>query len=641
MGGTHCRISQYHSQIDFPAPCWRGATFFKFILLLIIAAPVSVQAQVNDWISPISGNWDSEVNWSAGVPNASQSEVTITNAISKAVAIQPTTPVATPQSMTVQNLLLDGVAPDTNVLLLNFFGTATPLSVLNDFNIGANGHVLLLYSALSVSNALNLHGLFDQEGGQLIFTNSSADTMQIEGGQFNLTNGLVNGANLYLGGATNGYVYQDSGLVSLNWLGLGAKPSVPGSPGRGTYTLQSGWLIANVVELVGDNGFGTLTQNGGTNSATQINVGNGIYTKNGGGLFAGEIALEAPSGSLLAPPSAILNHAGGTASITNDLRLVGQGDRHNPHVATFNMSSGSISTPRIQMEETSVFNQSDGIVNVSGELFIDQGTGMGSSYYLSAGTLFTSATTLSSSWPENSALFQSGGTHIVTNTLWMNGSGMYELTGGSLSVSNIVLTGSLSYPPQFFVNGAPPLAVTNPAGISSSGGAIVIEDSTQQFGPLSMQADSGINLAGNSAVLRFADSHSNSWQSQLQGVVPQLLVYNWGGSTNGGGVDQLVFGSSSSGLTPGQVAQISFVNPSGFPSGTYPARILSNGEVVPMAQPMLGLQNNGTNLVISWPGNYLLQSATNIAGPYYDVTNASPFTVDVHQFPMEFFRLAR
>ncbi len=123
-------------------------------------------------------------------------------------------------------------------------------------------------------------------------------------------------------------------------------------------------------------------------------------------------------------------------------------------------------------------------------------------------------------------------------------------------------------------------------------------------------------------------------------MTPQITVYNWNGSTNGGGTDQLSFGASSSALTAGQLGQIRFVNPGGFSSGTYPARMLSTGEVVPMPVPALSLQNNGTNLVISWPGNFILQSATNVVGPYLDVTNAtSPYSADENRFPMQFFRL--
>jgi hypothetical protein len=126
----------------------------------------------------------------------------------------------------------------------------------------------------------------------------------------------------------------------------------------------------------------------------------------------------------------------------------------------------------------------------------------------------------------------------------------------------------------------------------------------------------------------------------LAGVTPQLIVYNWNGSTNGGGADQLIFGANSSALTANQVAQIRFINPGGFPSATYPARILSTGEVLPRPLPVLSMQNNRTNLVLSWSGNSILQSATNVIGPYSDVAEAtSPYTVDLHQFPIQFFRL--
>ena len=156
-----------------------------------------------------------------------------------------------------------------------------------------------------------------------------------------------------------------------------------------------------------------------------------------------------------------------------------------------------------------------------------------------------------------------------------------------------------------------------------------------------MPSDSGINLAGASAILRFADSHTNSWQSQLVGVIPRLMVFNWSGSTNGGGTDQLSFGTNSSALTASQVAQIQFINAAGFPPGTTnSARILSTGEVVPMLRPVLSFQNDGTSLVLSWPGGFTLQSATNLPGPFVDVPNAtSPYSVNVNQFPMQFFRL--
>ncbi len=606
-----------------------------FVALAMAFGWTSTSAQVNSWITT-SGNWDQPSSWSLGVLPGSSQSVLITNSGWKAVAINPSTPVNFPDSMTVGSLTIRGAWDTENTLLLNFAGTTTPLHVLNDFNIETNGRSLMLYSGLRVDNMLNLKGSFDQEGGQLIFTNSSTNTMQIEGGRFNLTNGVVTGKNMYL--ANDGYVNQASGLVSLDGLILGWKSSFPNT-NISTYILQSGWLIVNVFEGVGQNQFGTFIQNGGTNSASDLFVDYGNYLKNGGSLFAGDVRLIAPSPQLNSFAGAILTHAGGSAIITNDLRLEGQGNRHAPQAATFNMFGGSLSVRRILMEEAGMFFQTNGTVNVANELFVgDNGGNLSSTYHLSGGNLFTSDATISSSSSEPSYITQSGGTHIVTNNLWINGTAIYLFQGGTVIASNIVLSGNIGLPPQFFIVGAPPFAVTNET-ISLTGGAVVIQDSAQQFGRLTIKSDSGINLAGDTAILRFADSHTSIWQGDLPGP-PRLMVYNWRGSPNGGGTVQLGFGNNSSALTTSQLAQIQFVNPAGFPPGTNSARILSTGEVVPMLVPTLSLQNNGTNLMLSWSGNFILQSATNVVGPYFDITNAtSPYSLNVNQSPMGFFRL--
>jgi len=307
----------------------------------------------------------------------------------------------------------------------------------------------------------------------------------------------------------------------------------------------------------------------------------------------------------------------------------------------FKMLGGSLSTPRIELDSAGLFSQSNGTVNVANELFMEENrSGAGAnSYHLDGGNLFAANTTISFS-SAGSSFIQSGGTHIVTNTLWINGtSALYQWSGGTINARNIVLTGNISHPPQFFVLGAAPYAITNET-ISLTGGSVLIQDSAQQFGSLTITLDSGINLAGEAAILRFADSHTNDWQGELTWRVPSLAVYNWKGSTNGGGTDQLSFGNNGSALTAAQLGQIQFVNPAGFAPGTYPARILSTGEVIPAPAPTLGFRNNGANLVLNWPGNFILQSATNIVGPYLDITNAtSPYTFDTSQFPIQFFRL--
>ena len=57
------------------------------------------------------------------------------------------------------------------------------------------------------------------------------------------------------------------------------------------------------------------------------------------------------------------------------------------------------------------------------------------------------------------------------------------------------------------------------------------------------------------------------------------------GSIAGGGSERIIFGANASGLSASQVAQVRFVNPLGFPAGSYTATILNTGEVVPLTRP--------------------------------------------------------
>ena len=82
------------------------------------------------------------------------------------------------------------------------------------------------------------------------------------------------------------------------------------------------------------------------------------------------------------------------------------------------------------------------------------------------------------------------------------------------------------------------------------------------------------------------------------------------------------------------------MNPLGWPRGNYPARILSTGEIVPAVPPSLVVSRNASALILSWPGDYQLLSATNVLGPYLAITSASsPFT-NPFTGPERYFRLS-
>jgi hypothetical protein len=59
-----------------------------------------------------------------------------------------------------------------------------------------------------------------------------------------------------------------------------------------------------------------------------------------------------------------------------------------------------------------------------------------------------------------------------------------------------------------------------------------------------------------------------------------------------------------------------------------------------VSAPTLFVQRNATQLVLFWNGSYTLQSATNVAGVYADVSGAtSPYTNALTGTPQQFFRL--
>ncbi len=118
------------------------------------------------------------------------------------------------------------------------------------------------------------------------------------------------------------------------------------------------------------------------------------------------------------------------------------------------------------------------------------------------------------------------------------------------------------------------VAMTFAGGTFNSGGL------NETLGTAKLTGNSSIDLGASASVVHFANSSGVAWTASTT-----LTINNWNGSTSGAGTDQIYFGSTGGGLAAGQVAQVSFLNPAGFPSGTYAAQILGTGEVVPVGLP--------------------------------------------------------
>ncbi|MBW8863648.1 MAG: hypothetical protein JF609_01760, partial [Verrucomicrobia bacterium] len=158
--------------------------------------------------------------------------------------------------------------------------------------------------------------------------------------------------------------------------------------------------------------------------------------------------------------------------------------------------------------------------------------------------------------------------------------------------------------------------ISNP-GFCSLSHTLQVGNAIEQLGRFILASNATIDLAGSASELSFANSSGEIWADGAT-----LVIAGWNGSLAGGGAEQLRFGTDQSGLTPAQLGQIQFQI--GSATNFYPAKILGTGEVVPDNVPVPGVacSQHGNNMVLTWPSGWSLQTATNIAGPYFDVPDA-------------------
>jgi len=103
----------------------------------------------------------------------------------------------------------------------------------------------------------------------------------------------------------------------------------------------------------------------------------------------------------------------------------------------------------------------------------------------------------------------------------------------------------------------------------------------ETLGTMLLSGNGELWLGSGAALVHFAASAAETWSTGMA-----LVIREWDGAPAGGGTDRVFFGNSAAGLSTAQLAQVGFVNPTGFPAGTYPAKILASGEVVPDGIPL-------------------------------------------------------
>lgn len=164
------------------------------------------------------------------------------------------------------------------------------------------------------------------------------------------------------------------------------------------------------------------------------------------------------------------------------------------------------------------------------------------------------------------------------------------------------------------------------------GGKLALDDgSTATLAALVLSGDATLEVgtaAGAAVVLNFANSSAAAWTGTL-------TIANWNGDANGGGPDQIFFGTGAGGLTAAQLAQIKWINPFGAGDVTG-ASLLPSGEVVPLpptttlGTPAIVGGELQFSVEVGTPSQVsVVQRATNLNAPVFWenlATNTGSFT---------------
>lgn len=621
---------------------------------------------MNVWTNSASGYWE-DPHWSLGILPGTNQIIEFTNAW-QALAIGANTVANYPETLSVWSVRLSAPPNSFNELLLNFAGLQSPFNPTH-LVVYSNSAVVALSSALGMTNSqISIGGAFNQGN----FSRVTAQILNVGGvgpGVYNLTNGSVSATESYVGAFQGNPGYGlSSRFNQFGGTNMAALWVIPG----GEYDLfdgifegdvmcwgegftgssfnQSGGSFSGGLHLL----IGNYTLSGGTFSTPGLRIpyslppsssfANGSFVQTGGTNFCGSLLVTSgddgssswiggytlSNGVLLVSGPETLGYfmqSGGTHT-NSGMILWGNSSLHGPHPAGYNLNGGALSTTSIGLSQ-GTFSQSGGTNQVSGDINISGGGGLYeaiSTFTLSGGLLCDANMTLGVA--QSGQIIQSGGTHIVSNLLSVTGVDYYPiesytLSGGILSVPNIRLILGV------FVHTAG--IVTNQGTLTLANGVWNEGTAGQQFGALQLETgSSSLSLPTGACVLHFAASSGMVWSNAVT-----LSVENWNGSVDGGGKHRIIFGTDSAALTAQQLSRIQFHNPAGS-VGIYPARILSNGEIVP--GQFLGVQQISNGLVLSWPEGAALQTATNALGPYEDLLVSAPYT-NHFTAPRQFFRI--
>ncbi len=428
--------------------------FVLFALSLPGFPPTTEGAKI--WESPVSGAWGDATNWSGSLAPDSTSAVWITNANSKTVTIDATTPA---NNLTISSLVVGADPGSTNLLWLNNVGTNNPLVTFNAFSITNGGALLMTNSAISIDPSIlfvHIDGAMTVDDGLVTFGNitraatTNTPTVTKVGDGTNGTGTLVvNGGSVLAGELKVGADVPNAfGLMNMfgGTFEISSMMTLGHDAGTtGMVSVVGGLLIAtNDESRVGNGGVGQLTVSNATLVLTNVAVGHDSSSAGILSLQSGAVVLSSgcsiarlngstgavfvAGGQLSTPGHQIyVGHEGdGQMTLSNGTVLAGDflvAAATNTGSGSFLMLGGNLGLSRSFVIGGAVAGQAalaNGILSVTSS---------------PAGTAFTTV--------PNGSFTLSGGTLQTDNLLLTNSTGQLIFHGGTLATSQtLVANGS-------------------------------------------------------------------------------------------------------------------------------------------------------------------------------------------------------
>ena len=494
------------------------------------------------------------------------------------------------------------------------------VSVTNNFNVGGTNSTLTLGQAASPANGINLGG-----ATRSITVQNASQTLDLVGAVSNGGMTKLGAGTLILSGSNTfaGAVTVTAGTMTLQ--SPATAIAGDGVAGNTDILINGGILNINGSNQIGDTA--GIVINSGTLSFTGSNRTETIGTlTNNGGIFT----TGTGTGNTLIGSGETVTWAAGTNTITsgNTVRdkhwVITGGTNTVNGGGTLEVQTGGgtvglffngTASPTVTLDSSA---GTAGRIVLEQNVIVDTGLTSGTAQILNGGALAnpgfidmnggTRTFTINNGSAAQDMLISA---RIQNGAIVKDGAGTLALTGdntfaGTTTVNAGTLeaggAGALGATSSVSVSGGTLLLsgtgnrVNDAAAVTLSGGTILLSGNvTETMGTLTLGSGTSIlDFSTASGIVSFAASNAQTWTGTLQ-------VWNWSGTiATGGGTDRLFFGTNTSGLTAGQISNITFYTGAGTGQINLPLQLLSNGELVPVPEPSALLGGLALLSPIAW-----------------------------------------